>query len=203
MPNTSADPNPLIESRESADWRDITALLIVEPDVESWMPTAQALGQANLILEELDIDESDNYLALHPRLWIGAVDDEDGLFAPEGRYANLHLHGVLAADEIWVFLRDILIGIAHREPHAVVGLIGATREDEVQRVAEVVAECGLRAAILEPMCLSSALFFDLDELSIEADRRRAAQRVLTGEDESPLDELTEDAEDDDEDVFLF
>lgn len=202
MPNTSAVVNPLIESRESADWRDITALLIVEPDIESWMPTAQALGQAKLILEKLDADESDNSLALHPRIWIGAVDDDDGLFAPEGRYANLHLHGVLADDEIWVFLRDILIGIARREPHAVVGLIGATREDEVQRVAEVVAGCGLRAVIVEPMCLSSALFFDLDEISIEANHRRAAQRVLTGEDESPLDELTEDV-DDDEDVFLF
>ena len=77
MPNTSADPNPLMESRESTDWRDITALLIVEPDIESWMPIAQALGHANLIMEELDDGTSDNYLALHPRIWIGAVDDDE------------------------------------------------------------------------------------------------------------------------------
>ena len=153
-------------------------------------------------MEELDDGASDNYLALHPRIWIGAVDDEDGLFAPEGRYANLHRHGVLTDDEIWLFLRDLLTGIAQRGPHTVVGLIGATREDEVQRVAEVVAGWGLRAVILEPMCLSSALFFDLDEISVEANRRRAARRGLTGEDESPLDELTDDV-DDDEDGFLF
>ncbi len=69
-------------------------------------------------------------------------------------------------------------------------------------MVEVVAECGLRAVILEPMCLSSALFFDLDEISVEANRRRAARRVLTGEDESPLDELTEDV-DDGEDALPF
>jgi hypothetical protein len=40
------NPHPLIEFRQAVDWNDITALLIVEPEPESWLPTEQALGQA-------------------------------------------------------------------------------------------------------------------------------------------------------------
>jgi len=187
-------PNPLIESRPTLDWHGLTALLIVEPDPESWMPTAQAIDQAGPILDELD-KVFESQVDLHPRFWLGAANDDEGLFGAEGHFALVHLHGSMTDDsDLWVFLRDLLTGIAHRQPWTVFGLLGATREDEIQRVAEVVAECGLRAVVLEPLCLSAALFIDLDAVATEAARQEWARRVLTGEDTSLLDDLLRDGE---------
>jgi hypothetical protein len=192
----SVSSHPRIEFRATLDWDDITSLLIVEPDPESWMPTAQAIGQADLILDDLEAAN----VVLSPRLWLGGIEDEENLFEAEGRYTPIHLRGHMTEDnDIWVYLRDLLSGIARRDPYAVFGLMGATREDEIQRAAEVVAACGLRAVVLEPLCLSSALFWDVDAAVAEADRKQMARRVLTGEDETLLDNVLDEPDPGDED----
>jgi ParB/RepB/Spo0J family partition protein len=82
-------PHPFIETRPTPDWDDLTALLIVEPDPESWMPTAQAIGQAGFILDCLE-KAFQAHFDLSPRLWLGAANDEESLFGLEGRFAPIH-----------------------------------------------------------------------------------------------------------------
>lgn len=176
----------LIEFRSTLDWNDLTALLIVEPDPESWMPTAQALGQADLILDDLGAAFG-SQVSFSPSLWLGAANDDEGLFGAEGRFTSIQLLGPLAKEgEIWDYLRDLVTGIARRQPYTVFGVMGATREAEVQRVAALVAGCGLRVVVLEALCLSSTLFYDVDALMAEADRLWMARRVLMGEEDNAL-----------------
>jgi hypothetical protein len=78
------------------------------------------------------------------------------------------------------------VGISRREPYTVIGLMGATREDEVHRAAEAVERCGLRVVILESLCLSSVLFWDVDAAVAEADRKPMARRVLTRRQRAPV-----------------
>jgi hypothetical protein len=178
------------------DVRKLTALLIVEPDPETWLPTEQAIGQAGLLLDELN-QAFAAQVDLYPRLWPGTANDDEGLFGAEGRFTPVHPHSTVPVtddSDLWIFLRELLIGIARRQPQTVFGLLGAMREDEIQRVAEAVAGCGLRAVVLEPLCLSLALFRDVDALVADADRQQGARRVLTGEDYSPLDDGLENGE---------
>lgn len=201
MSDTPQPTHPLIEFRETLAWQDITACVIVEPDLQSWMPNELAAGQVEQIHNDLEDGESAAALeTLTPQIWIGAIDDESSLFASEGLFAPIHLHGYLEDDDSLLdFLRDIVAGVARRNPSAVFAVWGATRENEVARVAQVIAEAGLRVVILEPLCISKIMFTDLDEVGVEVGRQQLARRVLLDDDSGPWDTLFTDADDETDD----
>ncbi len=193
--------HPLIETRAALTWDDITACIIVDPDLQSWMPTELANGQLEQIISDLDEDaHAEAFDALYPQIWIGAIDDESALFVAHGRFTPIHIHGYLEDDEsLWDFLRDLAAGIARREPTAVFALWGATRENEVAKAAQILAEAGLRAVIMEPWCISQVMFHDKDEATAAGHQARAARRVLLGDDSEPWDALFADIDDEADD----
>ena len=158
---------------------------VVEPDPESWMPylgDGDKLDAAlevyiEMVSDELYPDFDLSSLAVevapdvaYPRvIWVGG--GTISFYYEE--IANVHAQVAFTFDfEEYEDLRFYIKGVAQQHPDWRVAVLGATFEDDVIRVANVIQEAGLDTTVIARYCLSSKAFVNLDDLFALRDELR-------------------------------
>lgn len=161
------------------DWSALAAVVIVEPDWNTWLwgdICATIAGQLDQQLSE-QLEETMNMIYVMSAARVGALRP---LFPEMWDIALAHARGWGQPDEEALRqLRRWLGGLSTErggDQTAPVAIIGAVLEDDVLRAANAVVQAGWPAVVVEGACLTESCFCNLDRAL--APLRRQVKRLM-------------------------
>ncbi len=176
--------------------RAFDVLILVEPDPEGWMPHPQdeeafeevVLFYNDLITHELEgwegheVPESPLPIVETRVIWTGIDEGEVyGMVAEHWATAKFRYFNV--DGELFAELAYYLQGLYLAHPKFRVAVVGATIENEVMEVGNLVAGFGFETTILTRYCFSQDAFVNLDDFYAQLNARRRTMREMGYTDE--------------------